>query len=68
LGSHVTIQEADYPPETYHLVGSKEAAPRQGRISNESPLGRALLGKKVGEEVMVQSPDGDIRFVILKIE
>jgi len=68
LGSHVTIQEADYPPETYHLVGSKEADPRQGRISNESPLGRALLGKKVGEEVMVQSPDGDIRFVILKIE
>src|SRR5512139_1182703 len=43
LGSHVTIQEEGSPPETYHLVGPTEADPRSGRISHESPIGRALL-------------------------
>src|SRR5215468_4638548 len=42
VGSHVTIQEGSFPEETYHVVGAKEADPRNGRISNESPIGRAL--------------------------
>ena len=68
VGSHVTIQEADSPPETYHVVGAKEADPRNGRISNESPIGRALMDHKVGEFVAADVPDGRIEFKILKIE
>ena len=68
VGSHVTIQEEDFPPETYHMVGSKEAEPRKGRISNESPIGRALIGAKVGDTVSAETPNGTIKFKILKIE
>lgn len=68
IGDHITIQEATYPPEKYHLVGPKEADPGNGRISLESPIGRALLGRKVGEEVMADTPGGTIRFKILSIE
>ncbi len=68
IGSHVTIQEEDFPPETYHVVGSKEAEPRKGRISNESPIGRALMGAKVGDTVSAETPNGTIKFKILKIE
>ncbi len=68
VGSHVTIQEDDYPPETYHVVGSKESEPRKKRISNESPIGQALIGAKVGNIVSVKTPDGVIKFKILKIE
>jgi transcription elongation factor GreA len=68
IGSVVTIQEEDYPPETYNLVGAKEADPRNGRISNESPIGRALIGHKVGEKVPVETPDGTIQFKIVNIE
>ncbi len=68
IGSHVTIQEGSEPEETYHVVGAKEADPRKGRISNESPIGRALMDHKVGEEVEAETPGGKIRFKILKIE
>ena len=68
VGTHVTIQEEDYPPEMYHLVGAKEADPRNGRISNESPIGLALLGKRVGDEVVARTPGGEIRFKIVSIE
>ena len=68
VGSHVTIQEADDPPETYHVVGAKEADPRNGKISNESPIGRALMDHKAGETVQADAPDGKIEFRILKIE
>lgn len=68
IGSHVTIQEAGSPPETYHVVGAKEADPRNGKISNESPIGRALMDRKVGETVEVDTPGGKMRFKILKIE
>ncbi len=68
IGSHVTIQEGNSPEETYHMVGANEADPRNGRISNESPIGRALLDHRVGEEVDVDTPGGKIRFKILKIE
>jgi transcription elongation factor GreA len=68
IGSHVTIQEEGFPPETYHLVGPTEADPRSGRISFESPIGKALLDKKVGEIATADAPGGAIRFKILKIE
>ena len=68
VGNHVTIQEADFPPETYHVVGAREADPRNGRISNESPIGRALMDHKVGEVVEAETPGGKIKLKILKIE
>ena len=68
IGSHVTIQEKGGPSETYHVVGAKEADPRNGRISNESPIGRALMDHKVGDIVEAETPGGKISFEILKIE
>lgn len=68
IGSHVTIQEEDYPEETYHLVGSTEADPSKGMISYESPIGQALMGHKVGETVEAETPGGAIKLKILKIE
>lgn len=67
VGVHVTVQEEDYPPDTYFIVGAKEADPKNGRISNESPVGRALLGAKVGDIVTAQTPGGQISFKILNI-
>jgi transcription elongation factor GreA len=68
LGSTVTIREEDTDfDETYTLVGAQEANPGQGRISNESPLGRALLGKKKGAKVRVNSPGGEVVFKIIKV-
>lgn len=68
VGSHVTIKEGSYPEETYHMVGAREANPREGRISNESPIGSALLGHKVGDEVTVKTPGGQMKVTIVKIE
>jgi transcription elongation factor GreA len=68
LGAKVTVQEEDSPPETFHLVGAKEADPRSGRISNESPIGVALMGKREGEEVTAKTPGGEVHLKILKIE
>ena len=68
IGAHVTIQEEDFDPEVYHIVGPKEADPVKSRISYESPIGRALLNHRVGETVTAETPNGSIRFKILKIE
>jgi transcription elongation factor GreA len=68
IGSHVTIQGADDPAETYHMVGPKEADPRNGRISHESPIGRALMDHRVDDQVEVETPAGKVKFKILKIE
>ncbi len=68
VGASVTIQEEDYPPETYHLVGAKEADPRNGKISNKSPIGRALMGLKEGQVAVAETPNGQVRLKILKIE
>lgn len=68
VGSSVTIQEHDFTPETYHVVGAREADPRNGKISNESPIGKALMDHKVGDIVETETPDGKIAFKILKIE
>lgn len=69
LGRTVIVREVgtDYE-ETYTIVGSLEADPQNGRISNESPLGKALLGKKKGQKVTVESPGGEMKFEILKME
>ena len=68
IGDRITIQEANFEPETYHLVGPKEAYPEKGRISHESPIGRALLSHKVGDEVTVETPNGEITLKVMKIE
>jgi transcription elongation factor GreA len=67
-GSVVTVTEkGSKEKEVYHLVGSAEANPREGKISIESPLGKALVGAKVGDEVKVNAPDGELVFVIKSI-
>jgi len=68
MGNTVTVQEKGEEPETFTLVGAREADPRAGKISNESPLGKALLGKQVGETVKADTPAGVIHFKIIKIE
>jgi transcription elongation factor GreA len=67
LGSRVTVKQDGEDPETYIMVGAAEANPREGRISNESPLGRALMGRRVGDEVQVNAPDGVLSFKIVAI-
>ncbi len=68
VGARVTIQEEDYPPDTYDIVGAKEADPRNGKISNESPIGRALMGRREGDVIEANTPSGMIYLRILKIE
>lgn len=68
VGATVTVQEEDFPPETYQLVGAKEADPRNGRISNESPIGRALMGAREGDKVTAQTPNGPLALKVIKIE
>ena len=68
VGSKVTIQESDYDPETFYMVGAKEADPRNGKISNESPFGKALMDHKVGDTVEAETPGGKIKLKILSVE
>ena len=68
VGVRVTVQEGDYPPETYMLVGVKEADPRKGRISHESPIGQALIGGRVGDEIVAETPGGSVCLKIIRIE
>lgn len=69
LGRTVIVREVgtDFE-ETYTIVGSVEADPTRGRISNSSPIGKALIGKRVGQKATVQTPDGEIVLEVLKIE
>ncbi|MFH1484462.1 MAG: transcription elongation factor GreA [Chloroflexota bacterium] len=67
IGSTVTVLAQDGEQEQYTIVGSAEANPKEGKISNESPVGRALLGKGIGEEVEVQAPAGPVKFTITGI-
>ncbi len=68
LGSKITITEVGAgDKEHYTIVGSAEADPLNGRISNESPIGRALLGHKLNDTVQVQTPEGTIKFKITHI-
>jgi len=68
IGSKVTLFDEEFSEEVrYALVGSAEADPADGRISNESPLGSALLGRKTGEMVTVEAPAGLVKYKILTI-
>jgi len=67
LGNTVVIQIAGDIPETYTIVGSTEADPSEGMISNESPLGKALLSHAVGDDVTVSAPDGETYFRIIAV-
>lgn len=69
LGSIVKVRdiEDDYE-ETYEIVGSQEANPREGRISDDSPVGRALRGHRAGEQVTVEAPAGNLEFEIVSVE
>ncbi len=68
VGSVVVIKEKGREPSQYFLVGAAEADPRNGKISNESPIGRALLGHKAGETVEAETPAGKLVFEILEVE
>lgn len=68
IAAKVTIQEDDNEPELYTIVGPAEANPREGRVSNESPLGRALMDHRVGDVVKVDAPAGSFTVRILKVE
>jgi transcription elongation factor GreA len=68
VAAKVSIQEGDNEPETYTIVGPAEASPRDGRISNESPLGRALMDHRAGDLVKVDAPGGSFYVKILKVD
>ncbi len=68
VGDTVVVKEGGNSPEEYTIVGAAEANPRAGKISNESPIGQALLGKHLGDEVTVTTPGGELKLKILKIE
>jgi transcription elongation factor GreA len=67
VGYTVTIQEEGFDEETYTIVGAAEANPREGKISNESPMGKAILSHRPGDEVQVDTPDGSYTVRIIKI-
>ena len=69
LGSTVTVLDKEFDEEqTYKIVGSQEADPMNGAISEDSPFGRALLGRNAGEDVTVEAPAGPVEYKILKVE
>lgn len=69
VGCSVTVRfEDDGEEETWMIVGSAEANPRQGRISNESPIGSALLGKRARQKVTVQTPSGVMKLTVVKVK
>ena len=68
FGATVTVLDDGEKPQRYQIVGQTEADARQGRISYDSPLGRALIGKQVGEEIEVTVPSGDRFYLVNKIE
>ena len=68
VGSHVTLEEIDTGDKIeYHVVGPEETNPRGGKISHRSPVGRAILGKAAGEEVVVATPGGSVRYRIVSV-
>ena len=69
LGSKITVEDVEMgEQETYEVVGSQEADPMNGRISEESPFGKALLGKAIGETVVVEAPAGNIEYKVVDIQ
>ena len=68
LSSTVTVVDSDGAEETYTIVGAPEARPTEGRISNESPVGKALMGKKVGDKISVKVPSGALEYTVKAIK
>jgi transcription elongation factor GreA len=68
VGARVTVQEPGADAETFYLVGAKEADPRAGKISHESPIGQALMDHRAGDTVEAETPGGKITLKIIKIE
>jgi transcription elongation factor GreA len=68
VGATVTIHEEGNPVETFTIVGAAEANPREGKISNESPIGKAILGHKAGETVQIDAPGGHFKVKIVKVK
>ena len=69
LGSRITVLDLEFEEEeSYQVVGSQEADPMNGRISEESPFGKALLGKVVGDDVVVEAPAGVLHYQVLDIQ
>ena len=69
LGSRITVLDKEFnEQEVYQVVGSQEADPMNGVISEDSPFGRALLGKNAGDDVVVDAPAGPVEYKILKVE
>ena len=69
MGSRITVKDvATGEEESYQVVGSQEADPMNGRISEESPFGKALLGKAVGEVAVVEAPAGNIEYEVVAIQ
>ena len=68
IGSKVKVHDFDFDEDTeYQIIGSGEAVPVNGKLSDESPVGSALLGHKVGDTITVETPDGEVKFKILEI-
>jgi transcription elongation factor GreA len=67
VGSKVTIKEGNFEAETFTIVGAAEANPREGKISNESPIGKSILGHKLGDIVKVETPGGTYNVKIIKV-
>ena len=67
IGSTVTLEKGKQTVK-YMIVGSNEARPEEGKISNESPVGKELLGKKVGDTIRVKTPSGEVQYTIAGIE
>ena len=68
VGKSVTFQEEDDDPETYQIVGAAEADPLNGKISNESPIAKGLVGHKKGEKVTVTTPGGEMTVTIIDVK
>lgn len=68
VGKSVTFQEEDDNPETYQIVGAAEADPLNGKISNESPIAKGLVGHKKGEKVTVTTPGGEMTVTIIDVK
>ena len=68
MSSRVTVRDLEFDEEeTYEIVGSQEASPLQGRVSDDSPFGRAVIGHRVGDQITVEAPAGQIRYEIVAV-
>ncbi|MEE9216046.1 MAG: transcription elongation factor GreA [Anaerolineales bacterium] len=67
VGSTVVVQNENQDKETFHIVGEKEANPRNGKISHKSPIGKSLMGKSVGDVAIAETPGGKLEIRILEL-